>query len=310
MGGDGEGACRRASQVVRLPVSACPAQSRRRAVAHKSVRLRGAPRHGRATPAAIRPIHGRGGAPPDQSRRARTERGGDGVRIADRAVADEAEPAAPLRLFRVPPALPSVRALSARRSPPGHRCRRRRQRPRHAGRRSTAPRASHRRVRPPCASASRVDTGTIGLPSAIASPCIAAMPTRRPVNEPGPAATASRSTAFSADARAIHELDQLARQALAVRQRRIAGHLGEHDCDRRRWPRSRRAPWYRLRGQSSEESQWAQCYTRSDAPPARSFRQPVASQLLTPYRATVTARPNSRSRDSGAAATEPGVTSQ
>ena len=29
---------------------------------------------------------------------------------------------------------------------------------------------------------------------------------------------------------AIHELDQLARQALAVRQRRIAGHLGEHDC--------------------------------------------------------------------------------
>ena len=48
------------------------------------------------------------------------------------------------------------------------------------------------------ASASRPDTPIKGLPAANASPCIVAMPIRRPVNEPGPVATAKTSMAPSA----------------------------------------------------------------------------------------------------------------
>ena len=78
------------------------------------------------------------------------------------------------------------------------------------------------------ASASSVETGTMRRPRAIASPCIVAMPTRSPVNDPGPAATASRSTSSMRIAGALERAHQLARQALPVRERRIAGCLGQH----------------------------------------------------------------------------------
>ena len=121
------------------------------------------------------------------------------------------------------------------------------ERPRHAGRRSTAPRASHRRVPPALASASSVEIGTIGLPSAMASPCIAAMPTRRPVNEPGP----------RGDGEQIHGVHADARATSRARSTRPAG-AGRASAPDRRTPRRARANrredgcapgaprWYRL----------------------------------------------------------------
>ena len=103
------------------------------------------------------------------------------------------------------------------------------------------------------------------------------MPTRRPVNEPGPGGDGEQIDGVRAPTpRRDHELDQLARQPLAVRERRVAGHLGQHDCAVGRWRRCRRARWCRGRAQSSEESQWAQCYTR-DA----TLRQHFVPHLMT-----------------------------
>ena len=81
--------------------------------------------------------------------------------------------------------------------------------------RSAAIRIARRRR----ASASSADTGTIRGRRAIASPCIVAMPTRRPVKDPGPAATANRSMSSMLTPRRGERSHQLAGQPLAVRAR-------------------------------------------------------------------------------------------
>ncbi len=48
-----------------------------------------------------------------------------------------------------------------------------------------------------CASASSAEMPRSGRPHTSASPCMVAMPTRRPVNNPGPEATANRSIAHA-----------------------------------------------------------------------------------------------------------------
>ena len=82
---------------------------------------------------------------------------------------------------------------------------------------------------------------------AIASPCIAAMPTRRPVKDPGPAATASSSTASSATPAIASAPHQVLRQARAVRDRAVADELADDARRRARRPRFRPVSWCRVR---------------------------------------------------------------
>ena len=51
---------------------------------------------------------------------------------------------------------------------------------------------------------------------------MAATPTRSPVNDPGPVTTANASTSPSAPAVFVQQIEELARQALAVRARLVA----------------------------------------------------------------------------------------
>ena len=81
---------------------------------------------------------------------------------------------------------------------------------------------------PAAAIASSAETGTIFKPRANASPCMEAMPTRRPVNEPGPATTASRSTVSSADAGRRERARDVRRQPLAVRRGGVAGQFDQN----------------------------------------------------------------------------------
>ena len=59
------------------------------------------------------------------------------------------------------------------------------------------------------------DTPTNGFPAAKASPCIVAMPMRRPVNEPGPVATAKMSMSASARSARIEQRHEIAGQSSA-----------------------------------------------------------------------------------------------
>ena len=68
---------------------------------------------------------------------------------------------------------------------------------------------------PTRASASSPETPINGFPSANASPCIVAMPMRRPVNEPGPVATAKTSMSPSATSARVEQRHQIAGQTLA-----------------------------------------------------------------------------------------------
>ena len=61
-----------------------------------------------------------------------------------------------------------------------------------------------------------------GLPFASANPCIVAMPMRSPVNDPGPDATANRSTSADAEAVRVKETHQITRQPHAVRDCGVA----------------------------------------------------------------------------------------
>ena len=61
----------------------------------------------------------------------------------------------------------------------------------------------------------------------MASPWIAAIPTRSPVKDPGPAATANRSISASGTPTSGADALEVGRQPLAVRQRRVTGRLDE-----------------------------------------------------------------------------------
>ena len=106
-------------------------------------------------------------------------------------------------------------------------------------RRLAAPPASALTV---CASASSAETATIRRPVVRASPWIVAMPIRRPVNDPGPEATANRSIAVRGKPVRVGERQQLARQPLAVRACGVAAALVDRAVlvDQRRAPVARR----------------------------------------------------------------------
>ncbi len=84
------------------------------------------------------------------------------------------------------------------------------------------------------ASASSADTGTTRRSCAIASPWIVAIPTRRPVKEPGPAATARQIDLSMPTPGAVEHGSHVSGQPLTVRDRT--------DRRRARRARSRREP--------------------------------------------------------------------
>ena len=144
-------------------------------------------------------------------------------------------------------------------------------------------------TRPPCspcaramrASASNAETPISGLPAAIASPCIVAMPTRSPVNDPGPVATAKTSIVAQRDAararaappdrpaaappgRASASLGLLAQHAVVAQQRAAA----------RARRRVERQDHHRLEDNSNHEAsrqflEWPRRHHRCPVPPLR-----------------------------------------
>ena len=166
----------------------------------------------------------------------------DHVAIQHRAVADDARPAHVARTRpprqrrrRVADRGPhrARQALGAERRAPRARDTARRT-PRAGARPSTPPTSVRRAPRPraaSCASASSAETPATRRRRTNASPCIVAMPMRRPVNDPGPDATANRSTSAS---------DEAARARARAGGRRAAA---PRACatDRRRARRRRRS---------------------------------------------------------------------
>ena len=101
------------------------------------------------------------------------------------------------------------------------------------------------------ASASNADTPISGFSVANASPCIVAMPMRRPVNDPGPVATANTSIVRSVDASRSSSVMRSPRQPLGLVARPDRPRLSRstrssraaHSCPRASWCRARGSAW-------------------------------------------------------------------
>ena len=99
------------------------------------------------------------------------------------------------------------------------------------------------------ASASSAEMPTSGFPVASASPCIVAMPMRSPVNDPGPVATANRSTSASASAVRV---EQRASRSPGSRSPCVTRRVARHARDSSAPSRSERAAARAGRGVEGE----------------------------------------------------------